>query len=598
MEETVEILLWAQINPTSPLWTENWTAQYRVFGDPPSQRSAEDLAYSVARFFSKNGTLANYYMYHGGTNYGRTASSFTTTRYYDEAPLDEYGLQKDPKWAHLRDLHSALRLCRKPLLWGTPSVQMLGEDIEARVYEKPGTKLCAAFLSNNNSDVPLTANFRGVEYYLPPHSISILPDCRTVVYNTQTIVAQHNARSLHKSKVANKNLNWKMSQENIPTISDTYVISNVPLELMNQTKDTSDYLWYITSIKLKNGDLPWRSDIVPVLQVANLGHAMHVFVNGEFVGSGHGSHIEKSFTYRSAVNLKMGTNHIALLGMTVGFPDSGVYLEHRLAGIHTVLLTGLNMGTVDLTHNGWGHKVGVEGEKLHVFTQGGSHRVQWTDAKGRGPALTWYKAYFDMPEGDAPVALNLTSMSKGMAWVNGKSIGRYWVSYLSPLGKPSQSEYHIPRSFLKPSNNLLVIFEEIGGNPEEITILTVSRDTICSFITEYHPPHVKSWQRNNGLIQAVVDDMKPKAQLKCPDHKVIVNVDFASFGDPLGACGNFTTGTCTSFESKEVVEQYCLGKTKCTIPVDWRILSKNKKEPCPGIIKTLAIQVQCDHKED
>ncbi|XP_058112222.1 beta-galactosidase 13-like [Magnolia sinica] len=44
------------------LWTENWTAQYRSFGDPPSQRSAEDLAYSVARFFLKNSTLNNYYM--------------------------------------------------------------------------------------------------------------------------------------------------------------------------------------------------------------------------------------------------------------------------------------------------------------------------------------------------------------------------------------------------------------------------------------------------------------------------------------------------------------------------------------------------------
>ncbi|RRT82868.1 hypothetical protein B296_00007448 [Ensete ventricosum] len=65
--------------------------RYRVFGDPPSQRSAEDLAYSVARFFSKNGTLTNYYMYHGGTNFGRTGAAFVMTRYYDEAPLDEYG---------------------------------------------------------------------------------------------------------------------------------------------------------------------------------------------------------------------------------------------------------------------------------------------------------------------------------------------------------------------------------------------------------------------------------------------------------------------------------------------------------------------------
>ena len=29
--------------------------------------------------------------YHGGTNFGRTTSTFETTHYYDEAPLDEYG---------------------------------------------------------------------------------------------------------------------------------------------------------------------------------------------------------------------------------------------------------------------------------------------------------------------------------------------------------------------------------------------------------------------------------------------------------------------------------------------------------------------------
>lgn len=29
--------------------------------------------------------------YHGGTNFGRTSAVFTTTRYYDEAPLDEFG---------------------------------------------------------------------------------------------------------------------------------------------------------------------------------------------------------------------------------------------------------------------------------------------------------------------------------------------------------------------------------------------------------------------------------------------------------------------------------------------------------------------------
>ncbi|XP_058085330.1 beta-galactosidase 11-like isoform X2 [Magnolia sinica] len=180
------------VGPNRPykpvLWTENWTAQYKVFGDPLSQRSAEDLAFSVARFFSKNGMLVNYYMYHGGTNFGRTTSSFVTTRYYNEAPLDEYGFQKEPKWGHLRDLHSALRLCRKALLWGLPNVHTMGKDIKALVYEKPRTSVCTAFLTNNDTRVAATATFRGVEFYLPSRSISILPDCKTMVFNTQRVI--------------------------------------------------------------------------------------------------------------------------------------------------------------------------------------------------------------------------------------------------------------------------------------------------------------------------------------------------------------------------------------------------------------------------
>ncbi|RVW38626.1 Beta-galactosidase 13 [Vitis vinifera] len=582
--------------PNKPsLWTENWTAQYRVFGDPPSQRAAEDLAFSVARFISKNGTLANYYMYHGGTNFGRTGSSFVTTRYYDEAPLDEYGLQREPKWGHLKDLHSALRLCKKALFTGSPGVEKLGKDKEVRFYEKPGTHICAAFLTNNHSREAATLTFRGEEYFLPPHSISILPDCKTVVYNTQRVVAQHNARNFVKSKIANKNLKWEMSQEPIPVMTDMKILTKSPMELYTFLKDRSDYAWFVTSIELSNYDLPMKKDIIPVLQISNLGHAMLAFVNGNFIGSAHGSNVEKNFVFRKPVKFKAGTNYIALLCMTVGLPNSGAYMEHRYAGIHSVQILGLNTGTLDITNNGWGQQVGVNGEHVKAYTQGGSHRVQWTAAKGKGPAMTWYKTYFDMPEGNDPVILRMTSMAKGMAWVNGKNIGRYWLSYLSPLEKPSQSEYHVPRAWLKPSDNLLVIFEETGGNPEEIEIELVNRDTICSIVTEYHPPHVKSWQRHDSKIRAVVDEVKPKGHLKCPNYKVIVKVDFASFGNPLGACGDFEMGNCTAPNSKKVVEQHCLGKTTCEIPMEAGIFYGNSGA-CSDITKTLAVQVRCERK--
>nr|GMC58905.1 beta-galactosidase-like [Ipomoea batatas] len=80
-------------NPRSPkMFTELWTAWYTEFGGPVPRRSAEDTAFAVARFIQNNGSFFNYYMYHGGTNFGRTAGRFIATSYDYDAPLDEYGM--------------------------------------------------------------------------------------------------------------------------------------------------------------------------------------------------------------------------------------------------------------------------------------------------------------------------------------------------------------------------------------------------------------------------------------------------------------------------------------------------------------------------
>ncbi|KAJ8766980.1 hypothetical protein K2173_012488 [Erythroxylum novogranatense] len=537
--------------PNKPyLWTENWTAQFRVFGDPPSQRSAEDTAFSVARWFSKNGSLVNYYMYHGGTNLDRTAASFVTTRYYDEGPLDEFGLERQPKYGHLKDLHRSINLCRKPLLWGTPGVARLSPDVEARWFEIPGSKECAAFLTNNNSRIA--------------HTVNILPDCKTVVFNTMTIVSQHNSRNFVRSENANKNLQWEMWSETIP--SQLPVTSKTPLELYSLTKDQTDYAWYTTTIVINSRDLSLRKDILPVLRVASLGHSMLAFVNGVLIGSAHGSQVEKSFVLQHPVTLKPGVNTITLLGNLVGLPDSGAYMEHRYAGPKGVAILGLNTGTLDMSMNGWGHQVGLNGEKDKLYTEEGLKKVQWKKVEKEGPPMTWYKTIFDEPEGKSPVAVKMTGMKKGVIWINGKSIGRYWL-------------YHIPRSYIKPKDNLMVILEEESASIADVEIMTVNRDTICSIITDDHVPSVKSWERKDNKFRTVVDDAKPGAHLKCPGSKKIEAVEFASFGDPFGACGDLKLGNCNSAISKQVVEQ--------------KELFMKENDACPDVKKTLAIQVKC-----
>ncbi|CAI8616832.1 unnamed protein product [Vicia faba] len=578
------------------IWTENWTAQYRVFGDPPSQRSAEDIAFSVARFFSKNGSLVNYYMYHGGTNFGRTTSAFTTTCYYDEAPLDSYGLQREPKWGHLKDVHKALSLCKKALLNGEHTVQKISQYHEIIVYEKKESNFCAAFITNNHTKNPKVIEFRGSSYYMPPRSISILPDCRTVVFNTQNIAAQHNSRNFDKSKAAN-NHKWEVYSEPIPTSKELPPKQKIPAELYSLLKDTTDYGWYTTSVEFGPEDLPKKNEISPVLRILSLGHSLLAFVNGQYVGSNHGSHEEKGFEFQKPVSFKVGINHIAILASLVGLPDSGAYMEHRYAGPKTITILGLNSGTITLTANGWGHQVGLEGEKHAIFSEEGSKKVEWKDAKGHGLPLSWYKTNFATPEGKCPIAIRMTGMGKGMIWVNGESLGRHWLSYLSPLGKPTQSEYHIPRSFLKPQDNLLVILEEDIAHPENVEIVRVNRDTICSYITENHPPNIKSWSSKNQKLTPVSPNLTPAAVLKCPNQKAIKAVEFASFGDALGFCGEFIMGSCHAPSSKKIVEQYCLGKGSCAVPMD-KALFTNGKDECPNAIKTLAIQVKCGPSRD
>ncbi|XP_056698961.1 beta-galactosidase 13 isoform X2 [Spinacia oleracea] len=574
------------------LWTENWTAQFRVFGDVPSQRSAEDTAFAVARWFSKNGSHSNYYMYHGGTNLGRTAAAFTTTRYYDEAPIDEFGLIREPKWGHLKDLHRAIALSQKAIFNGRYGVEIISPDLEVRYYEK--NNLCAAFLWNNCTHVSKTLKFRGKEHTLPPKSISILPDCKTVVFNTDSMVTQHSSREFVKSEKANKNLRWEKTNDNIPSNSDVY--SRMPMEQFHTAGDKTDYMWYRTSVELDSVDLPFRKSLQPVLQLYHLGHSLQAFVNGKYIGSSHGFHRAPAFSFQAPVNLKEGVNNITILSNTMGMPDSGSYMERRWAGLKFLEIQGLGTGELDLSSNGWHHTIGLEGEKLQYFTEEGANKAKWTPAKGAGEVLTWYKAYFDAPEGDDPVAIRMENMTKGVMWVNGRGIGRYWSTFLTIRNVPSQSEYRIPRSYLKPKDNLLVIFDEAGGDIDTVQIETANRDVICSYISEDMPPSVTSWKRDAHDILAVVDDLKVKASLKCPKNKVISHVDFASFGNPYGVCGFFILGTCNSPNSQKIVEQKCLGKDSCTIPVD-KGLFDNGKDNCPKeSAKVLAVQVRCSPK--
>ncbi|KAG2375760.1 Beta-galactosidase 6 [Vigna angularis] len=80
-------------NSKPKMWTENWSGWFLSFGGAVPYRPVQDLAFAVARFYQRGGTFQNYYMYHGGTNFGRTTGGpFISTSYDYDAPIDEYGM--------------------------------------------------------------------------------------------------------------------------------------------------------------------------------------------------------------------------------------------------------------------------------------------------------------------------------------------------------------------------------------------------------------------------------------------------------------------------------------------------------------------------
>ncbi|MBA0774359.1 hypothetical protein Gotri_009576, partial [Gossypium trilobum] len=275
-------------NKKPKMWTENWSGWFLSFGGTVPYRPVEDLAFAVARFFQRGGTFQNYYMYHGGTNFDRTTGGpFIATSYDYDAPIDEYGQVRQPKWGHLRDVHKAIKLCEEALIATDPKISSLGPNLEAAVY-KTGSGGCSAFLANIDTKSDATVNFNGNSYHLPAWSVSILPDCKNVVLNTakvnsMSVIPSFMHESLNKNADSTDSIGSGWSWINEPVgISKASAFNKLGLlEQINTTADKSDYLWYSLSMNIK-GDEPFLQDgSQTVLHVESLGHGLHAFINGK-----------------------------------------------------------------------------------------------------------------------------------------------------------------------------------------------------------------------------------------------------------------------------------------------------------------------------
>lgn len=112
--------------------------------------------------------------------------------------------------------------------------------------------------------------------------------------------------------------------------------------------------------------------------------------------------------------------------------------------------------------------------------------------------------------------------------------------------------YHVPRSWLSSRGNLLVVFEEWGGNPAGVSLVEREIESVCADIYEWQPTLMNYEMQASGKVNK---PLRPKAHLWCAPGQKISSIKFASFGTPQGVCGRYSEGSCHAHRSYDAFEK-------------------------------------------
>ncbi|KAF1329721.1 Beta-galactosidase 5, partial [Globisporangium splendens] len=520
--------------PAQPLiWTENegWYQKWaeekpsNATTPPPDQRSASEVAYAVARWFAVGGAAQNYYMYHGGNNYGRSASAGVTTMYADGVNLHADGLSNEPKRSHLRKLHKALisinnivmryeRQLPYPKPISESSTVHRGastEDPLQRAYVYGNKKAGQAVFLENAADKGARVTYDGAKYYLAARSVVILEneeqgssnETTKLLYNSSDVATSfpHRQHRVYSPLVAESALTWKSWSELVGAqgVPRKSILKRVPMEQLRVTRDKTDYLTYETTFRL---DKPPVAGKPTTLRFTSCeANAFIVFLNHRFVGDQYLGYPGENCSMEFEMNLPVQVigneksfrkhHHLTLMSVSLGI--------HSLGHDHKKGLTGAVRINNDLDlvggHGEWKMLPGLVGEQLELFDPQWTDSVEWKPVQqeestvegedpNRFPVMAWYKTTFLLPEPDEPsptapveevssILLDCNGLTRGRAYVNGHDLGRYWM-IRDANDQFVQQYYHIPTEWLYTDNatpNLLVVFDELGGTVSSVRIV-------------------------------------------------------------------------------------------------------------------------------
>jgi hypothetical protein len=478
-------LLWTELYPS---WYDTWGVK-RETGvvdntkewKPLWGRDPRSMALAILTFLANGGAGWNYYMWHGGTNFGRNSMYLQTTSYDFRTALDEYG-RPTLKGVYLGRLHKAIQTCEAWFLEGKVSSTVTPAGAQRFAWNL------------NGREVVLTLDYEPGALNGPdPHAKSakiVGPEGKTI-FDTQGDLVETQAawKAPAWEPIHSAPLQWHAWSEPMPpSRAQKAVHSAQPIEQLLLTHDHTDYCWYSTKIDVKTAGpqellIPYGGDF------------FYIYLDGKLAAQttaplkedrgpitpedpAHpridANSLESRSTdgYRHEFNLSdvaVGTHRLDILatalGMIKGDWQIASPMNFERKGIwEGVLLNGAQL-------NDWDMIPFLAGETIGLVKQASS--IQWSTLGAPKP-LCWHKTEFQLSAetlaADADYRLNAAGLGKGMLFLNGHGVGRHWlVVSPGPDNLPTQQFYHLPKSWLS-TENTLIVFEEQAASPKAVQL--------------------------------------------------------------------------------------------------------------------------------
>jgi beta-galactosidase len=474
-------------HPNAPLlWSESYPGWYEIWGgEPHTPRDPRDLALDTLDFIAAGGAGFNYYMWHGGTNFGRTSMYLQATSYDFHAPLDEFG-RPSLLGEYLGAMHRALAESTPILLDGDRSQASVAPDITKTDWTLGGHSLT---IWVNSSKTPYTT--AGVT--LPPLSARLTGlDGKTLFDTHETLRTVQAVFHAPEWSDEAKPGHWLTWHEPMPADrADDAQRSIDPVEQLSLTKDRTDYTWYSTR-------LSYVADAERTLTIPYGGDLFYLYLDGKLAGMSElplhenrgpitpedpahprilaNRHEKETVGFHHQFTLpemSPGAHRLDILSVAVGMIKGDWQIASPMNMERKGIWEGVQWNGKPLQQ--WKNRPYLSGEKHNLaHTPSEVHWEAVSMAAAPRPPMNWYRTTFPLTAAtlaaNADFRIDANGLGKGSLFVNGFAVGRHWlIAKTGAVNEPTQRFYHVPRAWLKPRNEM-ILFEETNATPHLVTL--------------------------------------------------------------------------------------------------------------------------------